>query len=131
MTDPTSLVPFPLKVRFQANAVSSTPTTLEAFVVTRRTSPALVTLASWQGLPDVASVTARAREVNLISGREAGVHVSVHFLSPLQQAHATGAVELTLWQPDHGGHVGFPQGRFPGHVLSLPQQVGQWLLDHC
>ncbi len=38
---------------------------------------------------------------------------------------------VTLWQPDHGGHVGFPQGRFPGHVLSLPQQVGQWLLDHC
>lgn len=100
MTDPTSLVPVPLTVRFQANAVSSTPSTLEAFVVTRRTSPALVTLASWQGLPAVAAVTARAREVNLISGREAGVHVSVHFLSPLQQSHATGAVELTLWQPD-------------------------------
>jgi predicted alpha/beta-fold hydrolase len=23
---------------------------------------------------------------------------------------------VTLWQPPHGGHVGFPQGRFPGHV---------------
>jgi len=34
---------------------------------------------------------------------------------------------VTLWQPDHGGHVGFPDGRFPGHVLSLPEQVTRWL----
>jgi len=34
---------------------------------------------------------------------------------------------VTLWQPAHGGHVGFPAGRWPGHVMSLPQQVGAWL----
>lgn len=34
---------------------------------------------------------------------------------------------VTLWQPRHGGHVGFPAGRWPGHVMSLPEQVGGWL----
>lgn len=34
---------------------------------------------------------------------------------------------VTLWQPPHGGHVGFPSGRFPGHVLSLPQGVMAWM----
>lgn len=34
---------------------------------------------------------------------------------------------VTLWQPHEGGHVGFPSGRFPGHVADLPQLVGQWL----
>jgi uncharacterized protein len=38
---------------------------------------------------------------------------------------------VTLWQPEHGGHVGFPGGRFPGHVHSMPRAVGQWLLDHA
>jgi uncharacterized protein len=37
---------------------------------------------------------------------------------------------VTLWQPVHGGHVGFPSGAFPGHVHSMPQAVGQWLVDH-
>lgn len=37
---------------------------------------------------------------------------------------------VTLWQPEHGGHVGFPGGAFPGHVHSMPQAVGQWLLEH-
>ncbi len=37
---------------------------------------------------------------------------------------------VTLWQPAHGGHVGFPSGRFPGHVHAMPRAVGQWLLDH-
>ena len=36
---------------------------------------------------------------------------------------------VTLWQPAHGGHVGFPQGAAPpGHVRWLPQAVGGWLL---
>ena len=39
---------------------------------------------------------------------------------------------VTLWQPAQGGHVGFPaaQGmlRFPGHVRTMPNAVGQWLL---
>ena len=34
---------------------------------------------------------------------------------------------VTLWQPAHGGHVGFPQGRIPGHVRSMPDAVGGWL----
>ena len=34
---------------------------------------------------------------------------------------------VTLWQPAHGGHVGFPGGRFPGHVQPLPEQVMGWM----
>jgi predicted alpha/beta-fold hydrolase len=34
---------------------------------------------------------------------------------------------VTLWQPAHGGHVGFPQGRLPGHVRAMPDAVGAWL----
>jgi predicted alpha/beta-fold hydrolase len=34
---------------------------------------------------------------------------------------------VTLWQPAHGGHVGFPQGRLPGHVRTMPDAVGGWL----
>jgi uncharacterized protein len=37
---------------------------------------------------------------------------------------------VTLWQPAEGGHVGFPAGRFPGHVAALPQAVGAWLHTH-
>ena len=37
---------------------------------------------------------------------------------------------VTLWQPAEGGHVGFPQGRLPGHVAELPHAVGAWLLQH-
>jgi len=34
---------------------------------------------------------------------------------------------VTLWQPAHGGHVGFPGGRWPGHVFTLPEQVLGWM----
>lgn len=34
---------------------------------------------------------------------------------------------VTLWQPLHGGHVGFAAGRWPGHVQTLPQQVMGWI----
>lgn len=34
---------------------------------------------------------------------------------------------VTLWQPAHGGHVGFAQGRPPGHVRGMPDAVGKWL----
>ena len=34
---------------------------------------------------------------------------------------------VTLWQPAHGGHAGFPDGRWPGHVMTLPEQVLGWL----
>lgn len=36
---------------------------------------------------------------------------------------------LTLWQPAHGGHVGFAGGRWPGHVRPMPDAVGRWLLQ--
>ena len=36
---------------------------------------------------------------------------------------------VTLWQPRHGGHVGFAAGRWPGHVRALPDHVGHWLLQ--
>jgi predicted alpha/beta-fold hydrolase len=47
----------------------------------------------------------------------------------LPRAGEVGAA-VTLWQPAHGGHVGFPHGRFPGHVLTLPQAVTLWLERH-
>ncbi|MDD2926250.1 alpha/beta fold hydrolase [Rhodoferax sp.] len=35
---------------------------------------------------------------------------------------------VTLWQPPQGGHVGFIQGRPPGHLSALPDLVGGWLV---
>jgi uncharacterized protein len=35
---------------------------------------------------------------------------------------------VTLWQPAQGGHVGFAQGAWPGHVRGLPDAVGPWLM---
>lgn len=37
---------------------------------------------------------------------------------------------VTLWQPAHGGHVGFATGRWPGTVATLAAQVTGWLLAH-
>ena len=34
---------------------------------------------------------------------------------------------VTLWQPPHGGHVGFPVGRWPGFVGHMPARVLAWL----
>jgi len=34
---------------------------------------------------------------------------------------------LELWQPAHGGHVGFPGGAFPGHLMTLPDAVMGWM----
>ena len=34
---------------------------------------------------------------------------------------------VTLWQPRHGGHVGFADGKPPGHLRTLPEQVVGWL----
>lgn len=44
----------------------------------------------------------------------------------LPHAAEVGAY-VTLWQPGHGGHVGFPAGHLPGHLLTMPQQVCDWL----
>ena len=38
---------------------------------------------------------------------------------------------VRLWQPDEGGHVGFPQGGFPSNVLAMPQAVADWLQHHA
>ena len=37
---------------------------------------------------------------------------------------------VTLWQPAHGGHVGFAGGRWPGHLRDLPASVCGWLSGH-
>ena len=37
---------------------------------------------------------------------------------------------VRLWQPAHGGHVGFPIGPPPGHVRGMPERVGGWLATH-
>ena len=34
---------------------------------------------------------------------------------------------VTLWQPEHGGHVGFAAGAWPGRLGDLPEQVAGWL----
>ena len=34
---------------------------------------------------------------------------------------------VTLWQPAHGGHCGFPGGGFPGHLTRMPEAVADWL----
>jgi predicted alpha/beta-fold hydrolase len=44
----------------------------------------------------------------------------------LPRPHEAGA-QVTLWQPDEGGHVGFASGRFPGHVRAMPEAVCDWL----
>ena len=36
---------------------------------------------------------------------------------------------VTLWQPAHGGHVGFAGGSWPGHLRDLPASVCGWLSD--
>ena len=36
--------------------------------------------------------------------------------------------QVQLWQPAHGGHVGFPDGPVPGHVRRMPDEVGRWLM---
>ena len=47
----------------------------------------------------------------------------------LPRPHEVGP-HVTLWQPRHGGHVGFAGGRWPGHLRPMPEAVGQWLLNH-
>jgi hypothetical protein len=34
---------------------------------------------------------------------------------------------VMLWRTAHGGHVGFPQGRFPARVTAMPEAVCDWL----
>ena len=46
--------------------------------------------------------------------------------SSLPRAQDAGS-HVQLWQPSHGGHVGFPAGGPPGHVLTMPERVSDWL----
>jgi predicted alpha/beta-fold hydrolase len=46
--------------------------------------------------------------------------------SSLPGQHEVGR-HVTLWQPPHGGHVGFPGGSWPGHVHTLPEAVMGWI----
>ena len=48
----------------------------------------------------------------------------------LPAANAVGR-HVTLWQPDHGGHVGFASGAWPGDVRGLPRAVMGWLQAAC
>lgn len=49
--------------------------------------------------------------------------VPAHSLPQAQDA----STHVQLWQPAQGGHVGFPAGRPPGHVLTMPGRVCDWL----
>jgi predicted alpha/beta-fold hydrolase len=42
-----------------------------------------------------------------------------------------GGAHVTLWQPAQGGHVGFPGGGFPGHLMTLPDAVMGWMLHNA
>jgi predicted alpha/beta-fold hydrolase len=37
---------------------------------------------------------------------------------------------VTLWQPAHGGHVGFASGGWPGSLETMPARVTGWLAAH-
>ena len=56
---------------------------------------------------------------------------------PAASLPSTGGAEVaevgrfvTLWQPPHGGHVGFPAGAPPGHLQAMPAAVTDWLARH-
>jgi len=38
--------------------------------------------------------------------------------------------QVTLWQPNTGGHVGFASGRFPGDLKEMPWAVSEWMTQH-
>ncbi len=55
---------------------------------------------------------------------------------PAESLPSSGQVgsHVSLWQPEQGGHVGFPVSEtpwgLPGHVLAMPEAVGRWLMSH-
>ncbi|HYJ96551.1 MAG TPA: alpha/beta fold hydrolase [Burkholderiaceae bacterium] len=46
---------------------------------------------------------------------------------PASSLPRDGGAHVTLWQPAHGGHAGFPGGAFPGHLMTLPEAVMGWM----
>ena len=46
---------------------------------------------------------------------------------PASSLPTDGGPHVTLWQPPHGGHAGFPGGTFPGHLMTLPDAVMGWM----
>jgi predicted alpha/beta-fold hydrolase len=44
---------------------------------------------------------------------------------------AEAGPRLTLWQPRHGGHCGFPAGPFPGHLMAMPMAVCGWFAQQA
>ena len=44
--------------------------------------------------------------------------------------HSEVSSQVTLWQPRHGGHVGFAAGNPPGNLKSLPTALGHWLQQY-
>lgn len=40
------------------------------------------------------------------------------------------SASVTLWQPEEGGHVGFPSGPFPGSVQFMPEAVAAFFCAH-
>ncbi|MDD5028220.1 MAG: alpha/beta fold hydrolase [Rhodoferax sp.] len=67
---------------------------------------------------------ARIRVPTLVVNARNDPFVPAHCLP---HAKAVGD-HVTLWQPEGGGHVGFALGRPPGHLQTLPQKVGGWLV---
>jgi predicted alpha/beta-fold hydrolase len=72
--------------------------------------------------PHLARIQAPTLVVNALNDP----FVPAHSL-PLQSAVGQ---HVSLWQPRDGGHVGFAQAPWPGHIRALPQAVGAWLAQH-
>jgi uncharacterized protein len=76
--------------------------------------------------PHLARIRVPALAVNALNDPFVPAH-------SLPQPREVGAC-VTLWQPAHGGHVGFAASLgawgLPGHVRTMPEAVGHWLLAH-
>jgi predicted alpha/beta-fold hydrolase len=73
-------------------------------------------------LPLMANIQIPALALNALNDPFIPAHSlpSTHTVSPC----------VELWQPPHGGHVGFAKGSMPGNLKAMPEAVGNWLLHH-
>lgn len=73
-------------------------------------------------LPLMANIQIPALALNALNDPFIPAHSlpSIHTVSPC----------VELWQPPHGGHVGFAKGAMPGHLKAMPEAVGTWLIQH-